>query len=109
MDNVLCIGVNPKVVINYIASVYRVKDGSIEEPLRYLDMNSRKWVYTAMNGDSMSVYALGASIYMKEAVRVDEENCSDCNLTYKSQSRFDTCPFTHYTYRPKIGYIRILI
>ena len=42
VDDVLCIDENSKEVIDHIASVYRVKDGSIEEPSRYLGMNIRK-------------------------------------------------------------------
>ena len=81
VDDVLCIDENPKIIIDHIASAYRVKDGSIEEPSRYLGMNVRKWNYTAMNGDSMLAYALGASTYMKEAVRIVEKNCLSYNLT----------------------------
>ena len=102
VDDVLCIDEDPKTIIDHIASVYRVKDGSIEEPKRYLGMNVRKWTYTAMNGDNMSAYALGASTYIKEAVRIVKKNCLTHNLTYKSKTRFDSCPFTHSNYRPEL-------
>ena len=81
--DVLCLDKNPKIIIDHIASVYRVKDGSIEEPSRYLGMNVRKWNYMTMNGDSMSAYALGASTYIKEAVGIVKTNCLSYNLTYK--------------------------
>jgi len=42
VDDVLCIDENPKVVIDYIASIYRVKDGSVEAPSRYLGLNLKK-------------------------------------------------------------------
>ena len=42
VDDVLCIDKNPKIIIDHIASVYRVKDGSIEKPSRYLGTNIRK-------------------------------------------------------------------
>ena len=102
VDDVLCIDEDPKTIIDHIASVYRVKDGSIEEPKRYLGMNVRKWTYTAMNGDNMSAYTLGASTYIKEAVRIVKKNCLTHNLTYKSKTRFDSCPFTHSNYRPEL-------
>ena len=102
VDDVLCIDEKPKVIIDHIASVYRVKDGSVEAPSRYLGMNVKKWVYSAMNGELMTAYALGASTYIKEAVRIVKKNCSDCKLTYKSKSRFDSCPFTNNDYRPEL-------
>jgi len=43
VDDVLCIDENPEKIIERISSVYRVKDGSIEEPKTYLGMNIRKW------------------------------------------------------------------
>ena len=55
-----------------------------------------------MNGDSMPAYDLGASTYIKEAGRIVKRNCSDCDLSYNSKSRFDSCPFTHYNYRPEL-------
>jgi len=70
VDDVLCIDKNPKVIIDHIATVYRVKDGSVEEPSKYLGMNIKKWNYTAMNGESMTAYALGSSTYIKKAVRI---------------------------------------
>ena len=39
VDDVLCIDANPKEVIDRIASVYRVKENSVEEPKRYLGMD----------------------------------------------------------------------
>ena len=102
VDDVLCTDKNPKIIIDHIASVYRVKNGSIDEPSRYLGMNVRKWNYAAMNGDSLSAYALGASTYIKEAVRIVKKNCLSNNLTYKQKTRFDSCPFSFQEYRPEL-------
>ena len=43
VDDVLCIDEEPHKIIDQIGSVYRVKEGSIEEPKSYLGMNVRKW------------------------------------------------------------------
>ena len=102
VDDVLCIDENPKVIIDHIATVYRVKDGSVKEPSRYLDKNIKKWSYTAMNGESMTAYALGSSTYIKEAVRIVKKNCINCKLTYKPKLRFDSCPFSNNDYRPEL-------
>ena len=99
VDDVLCIDDNPRIIIDHIASVSRVKDSSIQEPSRYLGMNMRKWNYTAMNGDSMSAYTLRALTYIKEAVRIVKKNCLSYNLTYKQKTGFDSCPFSHQNYR----------
>ena len=102
IDDVLCIDENPKAIIDHIATVYRIKDGSIEVPTRYLCMNIKKWNYTTMNGELISAFTLGSSTYIKEAVRIVKKNCLNCKLTYKPKSRFDSCPFTNNDYIPEL-------
>ena len=43
IDDVLSININLRVPIDKIAEIFRIEEGSIEEPKIYLDANVKKW------------------------------------------------------------------
>ena len=43
MDDILCISHEPQVVMDYLASKYTLKKGSVKEPDAYLGAEVKKW------------------------------------------------------------------
>ena len=84
VDDVLSIDVNPKEPIDKIGSIFRMKEGSIEEPKTYLGANIRKWNIIDENGHEAKCYAMSSQGYAKEAIRIVESHMNKYNLSYPS-------------------------
>ena len=41
VDNILCVHEYPKSIMDKLGSVYRLKDGSVEKPERYLGIDTK--------------------------------------------------------------------
>ena len=102
VDNILCAHEYPKSIIDKLGSVYRLKDGSIEKPERYLGIDMKSWTIQAEDCDKTECYAMSCKKYIKEAIRVVEKRMVDFNLSYPSTRRHgkDT-PFSSSAYRPE--------
>ena len=49
MDDILAIHENPKIILDKLGTMFRLKNG-IEEPKLYLGADLRKWEYQRNNG-----------------------------------------------------------
>ena len=70
VDDVLAIEESPRMTIDRMGRLLRIKEGSIEEPKHYLGANIRKWTSNEEDGSTSEAYAMGSEKYAKEAVRV---------------------------------------
>ena len=103
VDDVLCIHHNPKVIIDMIGFVYRIKAGSIEEPKRYLGMDIRNWKISTSDGVIFNTFALGATTYVREAIRIVKGLCSKNKIKYQKRTKYNSIPFTNATYRTELN------
>ena len=85
-----------------MGSVYRLKDGSVVKPERYLGIDIKSWTIQGEDCIMTECYAMSCKTYIKEAIRVVEKRMVDFNLSYPSTRRHgkDT-PFSSSTYRPE--------
>ena len=103
VDDVLSIDVNPREPIDKIGSIFRMKEGSIEEPKTYLGANIRKWNIIDENGHEAKCYAMSSQGYAKEAIRIVESHMNKYNLSYPSTRRHGSnTPFSNSLYRPEL-------
>ena len=101
VDDVLCIEENPKVTIDKIEGLFRLKDG-VESPSRYLGTDTKRW---KVNEDvtEVSCWAIGSESYLNEAVKTAETNFRKHNLDYSSsRSKGRDTPFKYPNYRPEL-------
>ena len=105
VDDVLCIDEAPKQIINHIGELFRIKEGSDEEPKIYLGANIRKWNVTDTEGMDTQCWAMSSHGYAKEAVRIVEAQMLKHSLSYPSSRRHGSkSPFSSSSYRPELDY-----
>ena len=100
VDDILSVAENPKIAIDRLGDVFRIKEGSVSEPKTYLGSSIRKWEGIKLDGSKYQTYAMGSSGYLKEAIRVVEERMAENSMSYpKAKAK---TPFTSASYRPEL-------
>jgi hypothetical protein len=64
VDDILCISKDSKSIMDRIAQSYRLKEGSVQPPERYLGANIEKWTFH----DGRQLWSMSAKSYIKSAV-----------------------------------------
>ena len=102
VDDILCIHHQPKVVMDKIGNLFRLKDG-VSSPTMYLGTDIRPWEYQRDDGTTGSCWALGSNSYIKEALKVIDSLCSKHNIKHSSTRRNGRLtPFSDINYRPEL-------
>ena len=65
VDDILCIEENPKVTMDQIESLFRLKDG-VSSPNMYLGTDTRKWVVYDENGMEIPCCVLDQKVISKK-------------------------------------------
>ena len=86
VDDILSINEKPKIVLDKLGTIFRLKDG-IGEPKLYLGADLRKWDYQRDDGTTGKCWAIGSNSYVKEAVKVAEAQMEKYNLSFTSSRR----------------------
>ena len=68
LDDILCIAHEPQVVMNYLASKYALKKGSVKEPDAYLGTEVKKWTIDGAENPSKVRWAMLSDLYVKRVV-----------------------------------------
>ena len=68
VDDILCISHEPQVVMDYLASKYTLKKGSVKEPDAYLGAEVKKWTIEGADNPSKVRWAMSSDLYVKRAV-----------------------------------------
>jgi hypothetical protein len=63
-NNILCISRNTKSIMDHLATRYRLKEGSVKQPDKYLGANIGKWTLD----DGRCVWLMSAKSYINSAV-----------------------------------------
>lgn len=101
VDDVLCIEENPKVTMDKIEGLFRLKDG-VESPTMYLGTDTKKWKANE-DGTEIPCWAIGSESYLNEAVKTAETNFRKHKLDYSSsRSKGRDTPFKYPDYRPEL-------
>jgi hypothetical protein len=82
VDDILCISKDEKSIMDRIAKLYRLKDGSLQQPERYLGANIDRWTLD----DGRLVWSMSAKSYIKNAVANVENELSSQGSTHKLRS-----------------------
>jgi hypothetical protein len=64
VDDILCISKDTKSIMDQIAQTYRLKEGSVQLPERYLGANIEKWTFQ----DGRHLWSMSAKSYIKSAI-----------------------------------------
>jgi len=68
VDDILCISHEPQVVMDYLASRYTLKKGSVKEPDAYLGAEVKKWAIEDAENPGKIRWAMSSDLYVKRAV-----------------------------------------
>ena len=68
VDDILCVSHEPQVVMDYLASKYTLKKGSVKEPDAYLGAEVKKWTIEGADNPSKVRWAMSSDLYVKRAV-----------------------------------------
>ena len=102
VDDVLCVHHDPGPTMKQLNSIFRLKDG-VENPTLYLGTNVRKWKYQKDDGTQGECWALGSRSYIKEAIRVCDNQMQKHDLTFTSTKKeAKLTPFNSSDYRPEL-------
>ena len=85
-----------------IAGLFRVKEGSIKSPDMYLGMSVRRWTVQNHDGSEKQCFAIGATSYVKEAVRTAKLQVSKHDLIFPMSKKSGRTPFSNIKYRPEL-------
>ena len=102
VDDVLCIHENPSVVMDAIGQDFRLKNGVDSNPTSYLGADIRRWKYENEDGSLSQCWAMGSQNYIKEALRICEDQLNRHGLAYPTGKRVRDTPFTSSEYRPEL-------
>jgi hypothetical protein len=64
VDDILCVSKNTKSIMDHIGQSYRLKEGSVQEPERYLGANIERWTFH----DGRQLWSMSAKSYVKSAI-----------------------------------------
>ena len=68
VDDILCVSHEPQTVMDYLASKYTLKKGSVKEPDAYLGAEVKKWTIEGADNPSKVRWAMSSDLYVKRAV-----------------------------------------
>jgi hypothetical protein len=68
VDDILCVSHEPQVVMDYLASKYTLKKGSVKEPDAYLGAEVKKWTIDGADNPTKVRWAMSSDLYVKRAV-----------------------------------------
>ena len=99
VDDLLCISHSPQLVMDYLAQIYTLKEGSVKEPDAYLGAEIMKWTIEKSDEPTKPRWAMSSDAYVKRAV-VEVERY----VVTKSGKRLPTKVTTPMTqgYRPEL-------
>lgn len=95
VDDILVISNDPRLTMNVLEKLYRMKEGSVGVPTTYLGSKISKHYF---NGDSKGRWSMSSEQYVKEAIRVVELELQQVNkrLSPKAKTPYVT------GYRPEM-------
>ena len=94
VDDILCISHNTKAIMDELAALYRLKEGSVGPPERYLGADTKK---TQANS-GLECWAMSSDSYVKEAVKIVEGFIEADGMKWKKPKT----PFPKTNYRPEL-------
>ena len=94
VDDVLVISHKPKVIMDYLASCYTMKKGSVKEPDEYLGTQIKRY---NLNGDQQT-WAMSSDLYVKRAIADVETELEKVGQTLRGKV---STPMTT-DYRPEL-------
>jgi hypothetical protein len=68
VDDILCVSHEPQTVMDYLASRYTLKKGSVKEPDAYLGAEVKKWTIEGADNPTKVRWAMSSDLYVKRAV-----------------------------------------
>jgi hypothetical protein len=68
VDEILCVSHEPQTVMDYLASRYTLKKGSVNEPYAYLGAEVKKWMIEGADNPTKVCWAMLSDLYVKRAV-----------------------------------------
>ena len=80
VDDILVMSHQPKVVMDYLASKYTIKEGSVKEPEAYLGAKIRKWTIDGSDDLTKVRWAMSSDLYVKRAVTEVERELSEIDM-----------------------------
>ena len=89
----------PKQIIDKIAMLFRIKEGSLMSPEMYLGMDVQKWPVNDMNGHNVPCFALGANSYVKESIRIAKPQAEKHNIPYPTSKKTGKTPFNQLCFK----------
>ena len=98
VDDVLCVSHAPQLVMDYLASKYTLKEGSVKEPDAYLGSEIRKWTIDDSDEPTKTRWAMSSNLYVKRAVTEVERELSEVDQRLITKV---TTPMSQ-GYRPEI-------
>ena len=94
VDDILCISHNTKTIMDEMASLYRLKEGSVGPPERYLGADTK--ITQANSG--LECWAMSSDSYVKEAVKIVDVFIEANGIKWKKPKT----PFPRTNYRPEL-------
>ena len=98
VDDILCIDACPQGVMDYLASVYQLKKGSVEIPKTYLGAEIKQWYIKESDDPDKVRWAMSSDTYVQRAVRDVE---TELDLIQKKLPTKCVTPFS-CGYRPEL-------
>jgi hypothetical protein len=80
MDDILVVDHEPQVIMDYLASQYMLKPGSMKEPDTYLGSQVRKYYINIAENPEKPRWAMSSEAYVKQAVADVEAELSKVDL-----------------------------
>ena len=68
VDDTLCISHEPQVVMDYLASKYTLKKGSVKKPDAYLGAEVKKWTIDGAENPTKVRWAMSSDLYVTRAM-----------------------------------------
>ena len=101
VDDILCFSENPHKVMDQLSKLYRLKEGSIEKPKRYLGAQIEEFQLD----DGRVVWAMNGRDYLTNAIRIVEKDLEESGgqiLSHRYNTPMDT------NYKPEIDITPLL-
>ena len=101
VDDILCFSENPQLVMDQLSKSYRLKEGSVEKPKRYLGAQIEEFQLE----DGRVVWAMNGRDYLTNAIRIVEKDLEESggqNLSHRYNTPMDT------SYKPEMDITPLL-
>ena len=80
VDDILVMSHEPKAVMDYLASKYTLKEGSVKELEAYLGAEIRKWMIDGSDYPTKVRWAMSSDLYVKRVVTEVERELSEIDM-----------------------------